>query len=170
MKMTDKQAIELCTRRAELSLSMAGGLGGEQKSRDWTRIRAAIEEEGLDAAYEAQEAWVASVGRNTDPRRTADTSVAMEFMEAVYDNDLIDETIAYDIREKVEAEIDKTADKPLRHLYLTFLRDHLTNVIDGAADLMDFEDAIDAIETQLTPLELEYSKWITEARAAQEDE
>ena len=167
MKMTDTQAAAYCRSRA--SASLTGRPSGEEASREWNRLRDEIEQDGLEEVESRLTTWLEKVQADTDPRRTADTSIADAFLDAIYDEDEIKRAIAGELKEKVKQEIERQSTYPLRALYLQHLRNFLGNVQDEAANLEDYEQAREEIGEQLEQLESEYGKWITDAIAAQED-
>lgn len=167
MKMTNAQAATYCNAQAVSSLT--GKPSGEEASREWDRLRAEIETDGLETVERRLTTWLEQVQAERDPHRSANTSVADAFLAAVYDEDEIKRAIAGDLKEKVKLEIEKQSTYPLRALYLSYLRNHLGNVEDEAANLEDYEEARENIEEQLKRFELEYGKWITNALAAQEE-
>ena len=150
MRMTDTQAANYCSAKATRG----------EASQEWNSLRAEIEKDGLDTLERRRRSQQAS----TVASRRDD-----EFLAAIYDEQEIKRAIAGEVKERVKKEIDEKSSFPLRVLYLQYLRNHLGNVQDEAADLEAFQTARNDIEQQLKQFETEYSAWITDAILAQED-
>lgn len=161
MRMTDTQAAEYCDNKARNSLN--GTPSGEQASRNWNRLYREIEQDGLDAVEERENKWREKVQADRDPRHTADTRVTDEFLEAIYDDDKVNQAIAGELLEKVEEEISKQNTIPLRFIYLQKLRDHLEYVVDGTEKLQSYHEVKEEVNEELRKFEEEYGAWVDEA-------
>ena len=150
MRMTDIQATSYCRAKA---------IRGEA-SQEWNTLRTEIEKDGLD---------IVERRRSIQQTSTLAPRVDDDFLAAIYDEQEIKRAIAGEVKERVKKEIDEKSSFPLRVLYLQYLRNHLGNVQDEAADLEAFQTARNDIEQQLKQFETEYSAWITDAILAQED-
>ena len=153
MHMTDTQATNYCFSQAK-SLT---GTSHEEGIRTWSRLASEIRQDGLDAVVSRLEG-----------EQAIDTSITETFLAAISDEEEVKRAIAGELKEKVKQEIDEKSTLHLRVIYLQYLRNHLGNVQDDAADLEDFSRARKDIETQLEQLEVEYGAWITNAIAEQE--
>ena len=143
MRMTDIQAAAYCRSQAQASLT--GKPSGEEASREWHRLRDEIEHDGLEAVEARLTTWLEQVQADQDSRHAANTGIADELLEAIYDGQEIKRAISGELKEKVKEEIDKQSTYPLRVLYLQHLRNFLGNVQDDAADLEDYEQAREEI-------------------------
>ena len=153
MYMTDTQATNYCLTQAT-SLT---GTSHEEAIRTWNRLANEIRQDGLDAVVSRLEG-----------EQAIDTNITETFLAAIYNDEQVKRAIAGELQEKVKQEIDEKSTFPLRVIYLQYLRNHLGNVQDDAADLEDFSRARKDIEMQLEQLESEYGMWITNAIAEQE--
>lgn len=165
MRMTDAQAISYCKNHAEGALD--GTPSGEEKSRIWHQLREELEQKGLDVVEQTTTRWRDEHTGVTTHRVNMTWILYGTFLDAIEDDDIIQRAIARELLVRVQAEAMSKSSLPLRTLYLSYLREHLNNVIDGAAELEDYQDVRKNMEYDIEQLEKDYGSWIRSALDAQ---
>lgn len=96
--LTDEQAIAYCERKDRPTSSQIYNA----QLTEWRRLANAIRHNGLERVIADQQAFIERVQKNTDPRHSGDTTIAQEFLNAVYNDE--EEEDEYDEDEEEEEE------------------------------------------------------------------
>jgi hypothetical protein len=163
MHMNEKQALRFCRSQ---EAQCVGHVERDKERSSWNHLITEITEQGLDAAK--------TKCRKIDNISPSDPTAALfivnqKFLKALTDNDLIWPFIARDLKRELSA-IDTGPMDLAQKLYHYSFLDHLDQVEDGDAEMLDYADLKEMIHTDMERIEKKYGKYIREAQLQQPKE